>query len=612
MDTIQFDHKRFGDIIKTIKSCYEKSHERIFDKNLFVDLWNIINDLLNLIEIHQTNLTDEDFEMIENECYLLIKFKNPDSDDEINIDLDSAKSLFYKFFNFFNRDFIQNDLKDISMPNDHLTNISCFLTNRISWSNLHLHYIICLEMHSDDEDRPTNFLELLSLILNKIKKLARCPDLNDTQQDTLKHFSYMIFNHTNATNSIPQFIQSQFAQQIIDLLKIIIEYKEQTLILIHSFDILCIFNFRQENRYLFFEKSILNTIFNISRHDQGIEWLNQFNTTELILKFPNTHQDTNVTTTCSMILALLSTPEQIKHQKYLTDVFDHLLQHTFHASVDKRFMSESYHISEILLVFVKLFNDDRTANYILEQSNVDLQTSSTTEFFIEFFIRYYSLENNHDPLRQTTITALVNIFWSISFQDKYKQILQQAKPQFKQFIENLSKQTNENSSTNEYIPHFLENIPKAAACILTNLNDSSKYLSKSESSKKTRSQPKIMISYSHEDQQICKQLHEIMIDQGFQTWVDFECLKGGDDLWEEIAIGMMDADVIFCLISDQYCKSKSCRQEAVYALEKLKEKKLILPIYLQQPQLPPWLGKMFLKKINKIFRFYLSIRNSNE
>ncbi len=53
--------------------------------------------------------------------------------------------------------------------------------------------------------------------------------------------------------------------------------------------------------------------------------------------------------------------------------------------------------------------------------------------------------------------------------------------------------------------------------------------------------------------------------------------------------------VIICLISEDYCKSKSCRMEATYALEKLQTTKSVIPVLLQKHELPDWLGKLHLK-----------------
>lgn len=85
----------------------------------------------------------------------------------------------------------------------------------------------------------------------------------------------------------------------------------------------------------------------------------------------------------------------------------------------------------------------------------------------------------------------------------------------------------------------------------------------------------IMISYSHTDIDFCKKLYEEIEKHGYYIWVDFIFLKTGD-LWGDIADGMKRAHLIICLMSEDYCKSKSCRLEAVYALDKFQANKTVL------------------------------------
>jgi hypothetical protein len=94
-------------------------------------------------------------------------------------------------------------------------------------------------------------------------------------------------------------------------------------------------------------------------------------------------------------------------------------------------MGSGYHLSELLIVFVKLFNDERTVDYIMEHPLVDLNTSTTIDFFINLMTNYYSKVSNENRLKQLTCTLLVNILWSISFQDRYKQKLKNSNTQFK-------------------------------------------------------------------------------------------------------------------------------------------------------------------------------------
>jgi hypothetical protein len=302
-----------------------------------------------------------------------------------------------------------------------------------------------------------------------------------------------------------------------------------------------------------------------------------------------------------MILALLLTPEQIKNDhKRMNYVLDTLLEMVYDASVssDHRHPDCSYHLSELLIAFVKLFNDDQTLDYIMEHSKVDLHTSTTADFFINLMINYYSTVSNENRLKQLTCTALVNILWSISFQDRYKQKLKNSNTQFKQLIHYLSKETNQKIASHQYIPQYIENIQKAATGLLVNIDEvahpTTEQVHQTATATNNNKKAMIMISYSHEDTEFCKQLYEEIKKREYDIWVDFNFLKTGD-LWEQIAAGMKRANIIICLISEDYCKSKSCRLEATYALEKLQATKPVIPVMLRKHELPDWLGKLLPK-----------------
>jgi hypothetical protein len=348
---------------------------------------------------------------------------------------------------------------------------------------------------------------------------------------------------------------------------------------------------------------LINIIYNISRHDDGIKQLNTLQAISLVKVFQSNNEDTVLSTSCCMILALLSTPEEIKNdRKCMENVLDALLELVYNASVsstyyDVKFLN--FHVSEPLAVFVKLFNDDRTLDYVMEHSLVDLHTSSSVEFFTNLLIEYHSRVSNDDPLKQTTCTALVNILWSISFQDKYKQKLKGADVKFKELIQNLSKEPKEKTASDHYVPQHIENIQKAGESLLFNIDESinpaTKHIDDASTISNIKQKPSIMFSYSHKDIDVCRQLYNEIVKRGYDIWVDYNFIKIGDQ-WEQIAVGMKQASLILCLMSEDYFKSNSCRQEAMFALERLKaQKKTIIPIYLEKPELPDWFGKLVLR-----------------
>ncbi|CAF1646945.1 unnamed protein product [Didymodactylos carnosus] len=76
---------------------------------------------------------------------------------------------------------------------------------------------------------------------------------------------------------------------------------------------------------------LLNIIHNISRHDDGVDALNSFNAINVIKEYQSYNKDDFL---CSMILALLSTPEEIKNdRKRMNNVLDQLLEIVYDASL---------------------------------------------------------------------------------------------------------------------------------------------------------------------------------------------------------------------------------------------------------------------------------------
>ncbi len=171
---------------------------------------------------------------------------------------------------------------------------------------------------------------------------------------------------------------------------------------LHYLQNLVSFGFRTAEIRYRLPLNLISIIYNISRHDDGIKKLNALNAADVIKIFQDRDEYIELNTKCCMTLALLSTPEQIKNDhKRMNNVLDTLLEMVYEASVssDYRHPASSYHLSELLIVFVKLFNDDRTLDYIMEHSQVDLHTSTTTDFFINLLINYYSKVNNENRLK---------------------------------------------------------------------------------------------------------------------------------------------------------------------------------------------------------------------
>jgi hypothetical protein len=350
-------------------------------------------------------------------------------------------------------------------------------------------------------------------------------------------------------------------------------------------------------------KYVVGTIYNISRHDNGIQVLNSLDTTDRIKEVQTHNTDPEISIICSMIIALLSTPDQIKNdRKRMNNILDQLLQIVVDASKESPYyLYAGWHISEPLIVLVRLICYERTLDYILQHAQVEFETSSTVDFLIKILLKFYKEVRADDPLKLSTCTALCNILWSISLRSQYKQELRENE-QFKMLIEKIATDKVVINST-QYVPKYIENIQAAADGILCNIENNNQVnipsVTVSEQRKSvvnelvlptlTDKKPSIMISYSHSDNDVCTQLYNELVkyNQQFDIWIDWKNSKTGY-LWGKIADGIADSSVILCLLSNKYYESKSCQQEFVYAHDHLK--KPLIPIFILDDKPPGWLG----------------------
>ena len=95
----------------------------------------------------------------------------------------------------------------------------------------------------------------------------------------------------------------------------------------------------------------------------------------------------------------------------------------------------------------------------------------------------------------------------------------------------------------------------------------------------------IMISYSHKDKVLCKQLYEHLVRAGYRVWIDFDQMHG--NVMDAMAQAIERSQTIIICVSEQYRRSNYCRAEAHYAFQR--QLKLV-PVMLQKHYKPDgWL-----------------------
>jgi len=169
------DNEIFGDVLTKMKTFVDESKQEKLEKNILIHEWKIFYDFFNLIEKYQKNLTDEDLLVGRTGLKLVIcATDNIHLDDMFTNDLVYAKEIFYMYFNLINVAPIQNYLKNDQMP-DYLKILYRICIPRIL--EIMNKTAVFIDLDFNDLQRPTNSLQLLSLMLNYVKTNFKFSDL---------------------------------------------------------------------------------------------------------------------------------------------------------------------------------------------------------------------------------------------------------------------------------------------------------------------------------------------------------------------------------------------------------------------------------------------------
>ncbi|NDJ62514.1 MAG: TIR domain-containing protein [Chloroflexi bacterium] len=89
----------------------------------------------------------------------------------------------------------------------------------------------------------------------------------------------------------------------------------------------------------------------------------------------------------------------------------------------------------------------------------------------------------------------------------------------------------------------------------------------------------IFISYSRKDSAFVRKLHDALVEQGRQIWVDWEKIPLTADWWQSIRTGIEEADTFLFVISPDSMTSPVCQLEIAHAIE---QHKRVVPIICRE------------------------------
>ncbi|CAM4984213.1 unnamed protein product [Rotaria socialis] len=177
-----------------------------------------------------------------------------------------------------------------------------------------------------------------------------------------------------------------------------------------------------------------------------------------------------------------------------------------------------------------------------------------------------------------------DIIWAFSFNTDIRQQLRSNSP----FICKLTQLSRQPDN---------EQMSKTIDGILWNLDIN--HENRSMTDKHNTKEFDIMISYSHKEKVLCKQIYEELIKAGYRVWIDFDQMHG--NVMDAMAQAIEQSNTVIMCMSEQYRKSNYCRAEAQYAFQR--ERKIV-PILLQKQYKPDgWLlfiiGQLLYVDFNK-------------
>jgi hypothetical protein len=339
---------------------------------------------------------------------------------------------------------------------------------------------------------------------------------------------------------------------------------------------------------------ILHILYNIARHDEGGSLLNkldcakivrQFKTKVLNMKTDFIIHNERYLTLCRILDLILSLVVDLD-ELYLEEVNNGTIRQVL--SLSKMIFEHPYYIprSELLIILMKLCTNDHIMDYIIHHEQCPkffIIISNTLSLDIEK--NFYKFIENENDFPILSITALANIFWSISFDDRYKNPLIQNINLIKKLEEFREIYPMNNVALYIHIPYQMSSLRRAIDGIFYNLYPSKFEIKSNPTSKKICS---LMISYSQVNINFCQELCG-MLNKLPELSINVD-YKNGKYSWKEIIETIEQSHAVLFLISKEFYYSKSCRQEFIYVTDTFK--KLFFPIFIERDFKPSgWLHK---------------------
>ncbi|CAF0926297.1 unnamed protein product [Adineta steineri] len=204
---------------------------------------------------------------------------------------------------------------------------------------------------------------------------------------------------------------------------------------------------------------------------------------------------------------------------------------------------------------------------------------------IEYFLRGFQTLSKNDSIQQRTASSnKISLF--IEMSDQYPVVYDIIWAL--SFNHDIQQQLRSNSSFMSKLSHLApqcdnEQMRKITHGILWNLEIN--HQDRSISQNTNQNTFHIMISYSHKEKVLCKQLYDELTKSGYRVWIDFDQMHG--NVMDAMAQAIDQSEIIIICMSEHYRQSNYCRAEAHYAFQRQRR---IVPVLMQKHYKPDgWL-----------------------
>jgi len=296
-------------------------------------------------------------------------------------------------------------------------------------------------------------------------------------------------------------------------------------------------------------KPIMENMYNISRHKDGLKGLEDNKAFETLMEYKSYISDVGTKTLIdmfSMLLILLCTSDndQNQNQDLILPASVNLLLSVKLAYAKDDWRHNGCHLSEYLYCLRLAFSNESVIKHVFDSSESDVK------FFADFLCSTYGImfNQNADDLEKLVIESLLEIILSLSNIETYRRELLSHSTLYI-FIQSLSKQQGHD----------------VAKRIWTNFEIEEKKIKPSDTTVKQNAEG-IFISYNWANRSFCKKFVEELREViAIPVWVHDESTSQVQDTWESIASSINSATIMIVLVSTAYGQSASNHLELVYA-----------------------------------------------